>query len=408
MKPAVSSDGESIASQPGARVVLAMAFACAGLCGYSSITVPALGTTLEGELGISHTLLGVILSGYFAGSILASVFLAARIHGTRLKRLGMASLFLLALSNLVSVVPGVAWLWAGRAILGMATTSTIMFAGSVITGIFPDAKSRLISFLHGMLVAGGCVAMAVTLPLAERLGGWPLVFGTSIGLALVAAMVMAMTPCRLSAEPQAFDRAAVRRVMRHPAMLVATLVLFFYIVFEAGVTGFFAAYAEQELGIGRVGAARIVAWFLGGIVTGRFLMAVLPEARKSLGYVTAGLTIAGAACIVAALYMRGSEVLCLALLAGGLVGGPVAPLGISYAVDRIGHSQNGILAVTNIILNAGGMAGPVLTGFIGEHFSLGRSLLWGTLAFMLSAVPLAVLAGIKLDRAEPNDRLEHR
>ncbi len=352
-----------------------------------AITVAALGTTIEHDLGITHTLLGVIQMGFFVGSAGGSLLFGMLLRRVGLKHTAILALSLAIVGSLFSSLPYLVPLMAGRVCIGVAVSIMGMFAGSVVVHAFPDRQHALLNLLHAAFIIGSGIGMLITVPLVSLLGAWwrvPPVLGALLLIPLTGLAALPHLP--QSGTSALAGRAALRDVLRQPALYRTAIVIAGYILAETAFILFFPVYA-QELGRNRAAAANTIAVFLAGILVGRLFIASTGGpgggARTTLTLVASS----GAALLLSVL----SPSLPLAtvlLFLGGVLGGPTAPLAISLAVHRIRDHRNEVLALTNLSLCASGLTASVLAGAWSDTFSVRTALGLSAGLFLLCFLPL--------------------
>lgn len=371
------------------------------LCGLSVVSLAALGSTIEADLRISHTWLGALQSATFAGNLLGSFLFVHYIRRHPLSTLGLASLAILAVSNLVSSFPALAALLPGRFGMGLANCGLMMFGSTLAIRAWPERQDALLNLVHGTMATGSCIGMFLTLPLARLAGGWgylPLLVAAllllPIGMLVVggrghgadaaasgtAASVAGLKPLL----------AAWWRLLRDPAVRRAAPALIGYILAESAVVIFFPLYVQQRCHQSAATAAVMIGLFLGGIVTGR-MAAAWHLGGQDATRLTIALMAGGATVLLAALWPGYSTALpaTMLLAAGGVIIGPVAPLAVGVAVRRTTAGREDFLALANVLLCVGGLAGGALVGWCSDVLGLGFALVLSLVVFALAALPLA-------------------
>lgn len=372
------------------RLFFCLALVGVLLCGLSVVALAALGSTIEQELRISHTQLGLLQSAVFAGNAAMSFVFSAYLRRYSLRSFGMLSLLLLAAGNVMCAVPAFAALLAGRFCMGLANCGLMLFASTLAVHAYPRRQSALLNLIHGTMAGGSCIGMLLTLPIAAALGAWnrvPLLLAVALGLVTVAVR---LTPCQVKTADTSGTSmfASWLQLVRHPVILGSSAVFAGYILVESTVILFYPLYAQKQLGYTPGAAAALIGLFMGGIVAGRFVIAVLLRGQATTG-VTSGLIATGGLLLLVAAMPWMAPAALPVLFVAGLLAGPTAPMVVGLAVHRVGHSRNDVLGLTNLVMCLGGIAGGILAGWWSDAFGLRTALLLSSLLFVVSAVPLA-------------------
>lgn len=358
------------------------------LCNVSGVLISALGTGIERELHISHTLLGAIQGAFFVGNAFGSVLFTSFVRRRGIKAAGMASVALLVGGNLLSAISLFFPILSGRAALGMGVSGMVLFASSVAVHAFPGRQSALLNLIHALLAGAAMVGMLTIVPLADLLGGWarvPLALAAITGVLLLRT---SLTKVSWTDESGGGSGGSEERIRWWDGGLLRwAFLLFAYILVETAVILFYPVYAQECLGAGPAAAARLGALFIGGIVAGRLLAAwfVKEEMGRSL---TLLLVVTGGALVLLSLPAMCRPAAGGLLFFGGLLAGPTAPLAVSLAVRHVGHSRNAVLSFMNLLSCIGGFGGALLAGWLSDSLGLQKALLLSSLVFLTSAVPL--------------------
>ncbi len=359
------------------------------LCNLSAVLLAPLGAEIEKDLNLSHTLLGVLQSGLFIGNALGSILFSSLVARRGILSAGMAAASMLVLGNLLSAVVFFAPMAAGRVAIGLGLSGMVLFASSVTVHAFPSRQSALLNLIHALLAGVSMVGMVIITPLAAALGGWwrvPLVLAAASAILLLALGTRSVT---WTPAPDADSEAAKAPIpWLSPSLFRWALVFTAYIMIETAVILFFPVYAQTHPGVTSAAAARLGAFFIAGIVTGRLLMAWLIKESAPHGLLTFCLVSGGSLCLLLALPVRCAPAAGLLLFMGGLLTGPTPPLAISGAIRHVGRSRNSVLAGMNLLSCFGGFGGAILTGWLSDTLGLQSALLLIALLFLASSVPL--------------------
>lgn len=193
------------------------ALAAVGAAGYSSVAMPVLAPSLEGELGLTTGALGLLLSLGMAGSCvggLAAGWLADRLGALRSLRGSMATC---AAGCLLSALGGrlPALLWPGLVVVGLGAGGAYVAAGGLLAGLFPERRRGSFS---GLMVTNAVAGIGFPVLVASLDGLWRrgaldfawVLAGPYAAVALVLLLLTALLRGE-TARPEAFDAPPVER-----------------------------------------------------------------------------------------------------------------------------------------------------------------------------------------------------
>jgi predicted MFS family arabinose efflux permease len=357
-----------------------------GLCGVSLVALAALGATIERELHLGHTQLGLLAGGVFAGQAAASVGFSSYVRRWSLRSFGLGSLALLVAGNLLATLPHFASLLTGRFLLGAANAGIVLFASALATHAPEERQSALINLVHSAIAAGSCVGMFVTLPLAAWLGHWtrvPFLLAAALGLVTLAAAAFPRSVCE-GGSAGGWSLRAWPALLRRPAVANAALVVAAYMLIEGAVILFYPLYAQQRLARSADTAAVLVGLFIAGIVAGRLVVAALHRGKGTVR-LAALLVVGGGLLLAGAVLPWTAAASVPLLLAGGLAAGPVAPMTLAMTVRRVPEARHDVLGLAALVMAVGGVAGSVLVGLWSDAFGLRAAILGSAVVFAVSA-----------------------
>lgn len=212
------------------------------------------------------------------------------------------------------------------------------------------------------------------------------VVNTYLGLAAALAIVaLAVWLQRNKLKEAPADSASLTdgfRLLRRPRFAFGTLGIFLYVGAEVTVGSLLVFYLIQSdtLGITQLEAGKLVAWYWGGAMVGRFIGAGLLK-LFSPGKVLA-VAAASAVTLLALSAATRGEVSGYALIAVGLCNSIMFPTIFALACDGLGSKAadgSGILCVAIV----GGAILPPLSGWIADLSSLRAALAVPALAYLL-------------------------
>jgi CP family cyanate transporter-like MFS transporter len=361
-----------------------------------TLTAPgSLETWIVADLRLSHGLAGLTQSAFFAGNLLGSFAAGWLLRAWPPRRVGVASLALLAAGNLLSAAGGYRALLLGRLLAGLGVSTAVVFGSTVLVRGFPARQAALLNALHACIAGGAAVALGGARRLGQALGSWRAALGSLALPALVSlALVAAAALPDVAADGE--DGARARGLLR-PALLAVLLLMGGYMIAEQGFTTFFAAYAQEEGRLPGGFPALLAGLFWIGLGAGRLLSAAA-SSRLAEGGQLVGCALLGLALLAGTTFLSGPLPVAAGTTAAGIALGPVIPLGFSRAarqVDREAH-KSVIVGLTNAAACTGGAVGPLAIGAVADAWSLRTALVAGYVGGLACAAPLlASLAGAR-------------
>lgn len=386
-----------------ARGAAVLALVSGFVCGLTLTAPGSLETWLVDDLSLSHGLVGLTQSAFFAGNLAGSLAAGWLLRG-RLRAVGVLSMALVCGGNALCGAGALHALLAGRLLAGLGVSTSVIFCSAVLVHAYGDARQgALLNALHASIAGGAAVALGGARRLGLALGSWraPLLGAGVLGLAPLALAAGTALPAPNDDASQ--GPRTLARALRRPALLVTLLLMVGYMVSEQGATTFFAAYLEHE-GLA-AGSATLVAGSLWvGLGAGRLLSAAL-SARISEDAQLLVCSVGGAVLLAAAILgLFGGALTLGGTLAAGLLLGPVIPLCFSRAVRQVEGQQGPVLGLSNAAGCLGGAAGPLLVGLVADALSLRLALLVGCGALLICVAPFALWRNSAAARVTPSRR----
>jgi MFS family permease len=156
----------------------------------------------------------------------------------------------------LALSPSPSWLVGFRGVMGLAAAtwvcSTVLF-----TSYFPGSDPSVPLSIMSLMSALGQVVGTSSGGLLAQYFGWTMPFWVSMGLSIVAALVLRLAPDDTTAKPAAVSRVSLLRIARAPLLLLSCGVgIIVYFATFATVYGFTPVLAE------RLGATRTELGFL--------------------------------------------------------------------------------------------------------------------------------------------------
>lgn len=304
-----------------------------------------------------------------------------------MERTLVAVLAVLACGTVVRLVPELFPLFAGSFLVGTAVAVANVVITALIKRDFPR-QVGLMSGLHTtMLVGGGAVAAAATVPLRDGLSlswaGGLAVWGV---LALAALLVWAPRLRRGGQRPPAGEQTGGSLWRSGLAWAVALFYAFQSLLYYTATTWLPSFYIDH--GYGEGGAGVLLAVCMGSAVVTSLLVPVWAQRSRRQSY----LAVAGTALCVAAFAGLIAAPVAAAVLWAALLGlglGAVLSLGITYmsVCARTTHDAGLLSAMSQCV-------GYLLAALGPTAFGAARDLTGGWTVGLVALVVLAVPMGL--------------
>ena len=302
---------------------------------------------------------------------------------------GLYPLFLLALFILasgitvlqVSANPLITLL--GRPETAHSRLTFAQFFNSFATYLGPLVGSALILDSTVQRPAAGASAAEVAAFRQAEAGGVQLVY-VAIAVGLITLAVLFWVLRKRAVLPRA-ERAPglgeTLGLLRNPRLAFAVLSIFLYVGAEVSIGTFLTDYLSQPnvLGLGQAEAGRLVSYYWGGAMVGRFVGGFV-LARLQPGLVLSAFAL-GAAALAALSALAEGSVAGYAVLAIGLFNSIMFPtifaLGIEGQEDRTPQAS-GLICMAIV----GGALLPPLTGWVADQTTLATALFVPALCYL--------------------------
>lgn len=357
----------------------------------SSVVIPSMGTIVEKEINITHTLFGLSLGMTMAGLTIGYLLFIVPARPGWLAGLTRAGIAALIFANIASVIPSFWAVSVGRFAVGFAVACGVMSVSLFVVQFYSGYQDRLFCLIHACVLLGTALGMYLT-PLVFRLSGQWRPFALLLaGVSGVLFTASFFGPINITVEKRSSFLSSFFRCVCHRQIFLIIILLSAYLVVENSVSCFFAVCAENEKGLPLEKATSAVALFLLGLMAGRFIVSAWLRRKPTVRGITI-LTLAGCLLLFIALLTRGYPATAGALFLTGLCFGPVYPLGITHAIALKTDQNDIILSAINVIANLAFIFGSVAVGKIGDVFSIHLGI--GVFCFVLAAsAALLALAG---------------
>lgn len=356
--------------------------------GVTEFVIMGLLLQVGGDLGVSISAAGLLISGYALGVVAGAPILTIAMGRWPRKRVLLALMAIFTLGNAAcALAPDYGLLMAARILTAFAHGTFFGVGAVVATGLVaPERRASAIAIMF----TGLTVATVLGVPFGTWLGqalGWRATFWAVTLVGLVALAVLARFVPGDTAPPEAGDwRQDLRVLARRPVLLgLVITVLGFAGVFT--VFTYIAPLLTEITGFGEAAVSPILLVFGGGLVVGNLLGGRLADRRLTpavLGSLVVLALVLGA--MTFALRDPVSAVLFVGLF-GIAAFATVPPLQLWVLERAEGAGQSLASSVNIAAFNLGNAGGAWLGGLVIDQGPGLPALPW-----VAAIVPLAALA----------------
>lgn len=267
-----------------------------------------------------------------------------------------------------------------QAFNSLGTTVAPLFGSLLILGLAVKSGAELAALPPAELLAyRELQASSVQLPYV----------GLAIALVVLAVFISFSRLPKVdgsSAEVAGTDAGAEDRASawRYPHLVLGALAIFVYVGGEVSIGSFLVNFfgLPEVGGLKEEAAGKMVAFYWGGAMVGRFIGAVVMR-YLSPGKVLGFCALVAAALVCAAMLLRG-DVAMWTILAVGLFNSIMFPTIFALALRGLGrHTEQGSGILCMAIV--GGALIPLLQGFIADHIGLQRAFFIPLLCYLYVA-----------------------
>lgn len=380
----------------GKNRLIAGALSASTVSGLPVFLIGAFSVEIARDISLTSAVLGIVVSLYYASAAFSVVPMSSLSNGIGVHRaVRLGCVFMSVLLALVSLTATHLW-QLSILVAGIGVVSAVI-EPAVNSMLFHGVPARQRGFAFGIKQSAFPLAVLVTgllLPTIQLLGGWRnVVLLVGGGCLLVAAVVPTATVTLTSGVTRRaprLDRAAIRRV-RPLAVAFALCIapasaLSAFVVPAAVDRGFDVATAGIVGSVG--GAATVVSRVCAGWLVDRFRVHPLALTLGMLGVGTAGYALMVVADADAWMLF------CAGTVAAFMFGWGWNGLFNLFVASTFHSNVAHATAVISVGARCGGVIGPLLFGFVAEHFSFRV----GWLACIaLSAMGIALLIKSRFD-----------
>ena len=324
------------------------------LLGWSALAVPSLVRQVESGFGQTDAGLGLY---YFVSAVAYAA--GSLVGGAVTERFGRRAVLVVAvlLSGGGLVLQGVLPSWTLFLLLGVPRG----FGGGALDGgvsamvldLYPDARGRVLNFVHLFFALGAFVAPIAFGALVEAGVAWQLLLGGTGAVSLVIALPLLVTDTGDRPHvPGAHPEQHVGRLWLAPAILALGTGIGLYVAGEMGVSSWLVRYlAAAPLTVATTG----LGLFWGGLMLGRLTSARFADRFDHLTLVLAA-SVASAIALALAIVVPVVPVQIALFALVGFAYGPIYPLIVAVAGERYPDRASAVSG----ILTAAGVFGSVI------------------------------------------------
>lgn len=362
-------------------------------------SVPA----IVASLGISYAQAGFLFTLLSLGSLFGSTLGAIVSDYVNRKRILVIFCVLFAAGLLsVGFAPGYIALCATVFIFSLFGGPIGSIGQSVMLDMYPDQRGRYLS-LQTLFAAVGSF-IAPLLVAANISGGlswrWPFLETAALVLLLVVALSLVRIPDSAAKHSR---RTPLRSIMSNPNMVIAAVLIFFYVGVDLGFSYWLAEYFSAELGVSARFSSAAVSIFLVGMISSRLATSRLIKHVATKRILVMGLSLASISLLA---FILAPTVWMKAVLACtyGLGIGPVFPLIIAKASEEYPQQSGAVTGLLFGCVSLGGMVFPLLLGVLASNVGIERSYFLTLL--ILICLPAGILFWIRRRKTVTHDKLE--
>ncbi|GAB3434627.1 MFS transporter [Actinophytocola sediminis] len=335
----------------------------------------AVGVAVRSDLGISGTQLGAVVSTFFAVGAVLLPFGGRIVDGmgprtsARIAITGAATC-LLAVALLGGSYPG---LLVAMAIGGIGSTVAAPVGGMLIARTVPPGRRPLAFALERSSIPAATLLAGAAVPTLAVVVHWRVVF--AIAAVLVAAILFLPVPRLPAANPR------TRQAPLRPLAPLLLVVLMFLLASAAaiGLSTFFVGYGV-DLGMAEGTAGVVLAAASAATIGVRMTLGLLGV--RVPGRVTSAALLFAGACGFVLLAVPSTAAALVGALLGGAAGwGWTGVVGLAVV-----QSHPDAPGASTALVQAGGIAGPLLVGALTER--------WGYSVGWLALAGFALVAGL--------------
>ena len=324
------------------------------------------------DLGISYAQAGFLFTLLSLGSLFGSSFGAIVSDYVNRKRilLSFGCLFACGLIYM-GYVSGYVALCCTVFVFSLFGSPIGAIGQSVMLDMYPGQRSR---FLSIQTLFGAVGSFIAPLLVAVNFAGgtawrWPFLETAALVLLLMSIVALVKIP---NSSVERSSRVPLASIMRNPNIVIASVLVFFYVAVDLGFSYWLAEYFSTELGVSLRLSSAAVSVFLVGVIASRLATSWLVKQIATKSILVSGLLLASGALLAFLLIPTVGVKVALACIYGMGIG-PVFPLLVSKASEEYPQQSGAVTGLIFGCVSLGGMLFPLLLGILATSFGIERS-----------------------------------
>lgn len=382
------------ATSASPRIPLALLALTAGAFGIGVTEFVIMGLLIEvgGDLGVSTSAAGLLISGYALGVVVGAPILTIVTARWPRKTVLLVLMVIFVVGNIAcAVAPTYGLLMAARVVTAFAH-GTFFGVGSVVATrlVAPDRRASAIAIMFTGLTAANILGVPFGTWLGQQ-AGWRATFWAVAVVGLIALAVIARAVPKDAAAPAPSDwRQDLRVLARRPVLLgLATTVLGYAGVFA--VFTYIAPLLTTQSGFAPAAISPILLLFGGGLVLGNLAGGRLAD-RAMMSAVFGSLALLALVLILMGPLLGSKAGALIAVAALGFAAfATVAPLQLWVMSNARGAGESLASSFNIAAFNLGNAIGAWAGGAALDGFGLG-AVTWTALVFPVAAIVTAIAA----------------
>lgn len=328
---------------------------------YISVYQSVIGT-ISKEYAISSTVVGIIISLHFIGSIAAPV-----IFGEISDRVGKKPVILITFSLLIVGLLGV---YLFKSLIAVSIGIFLIGSGfaviegslsGVLAEVNPEKTGKAMNFSQMFFSIGAVSGPLISMFATNRFGSWRSTF--LLMIIAFAGVTVYMSQLQLGerkSKPEAGAGLISWRLFKEKIFILLCISIFAYVGIEEGVAFWLGSYFENTSGSAALGAYTLSGYW-GSMVIGRYLASRFHSRYKL--FLQGGL-LASLIFIVLGLLFRGSMASVMFFILTGFGFSAVWPVIMSLTADRYPEYSGTALGIMMTSGAGGGTVIPLLMGTV--------------------------------------------
>ena len=336
--------------------------------------LPALIKSLEDAFGLSHTIMGIVVSLGMAAMAGGSVVSGFWFDRSTARRVLVCGTGLYAVSALALFSAQRVWLFVG-VMLALQFSNGLTQAIHVVVGrLYAERRSTGLSLAHGLTGAGMLVAPLLVMFVIRVSGGWRASFLISAAV-FAAWFLLFILVFREPPAPEQTSGSDHELVMPRRQVLIGLTALACGSALELPLLSWLPTCLESEIGFSKSAALTHLAFVMMGYTAVRLFLG-LRHRRIRPVFVGAGWVLM-CLCLLA-LFSFGLRMGFAAYLLGFVIGmcfGPYWPTMAAMLYDVTPHSHGRLTGLLVVASTAGAFVSVSATGWLGDMVGLRYALI---------------------------------